>query len=644
MRFELSVALRYLLPRPKQLSVSIISLISILVISLVVWLVIVFLSVTEGIEKKWIDQLVSLNAPLRATPTEAYYRSYYHQIDNQCSASGYCTKTIGEKLNAPDSDPYDLSFDAELPPNFPIPDTHPDGSLRDLAKEAQDIISQFPSLRADEYEVSFGNLHLDLVRDDPTFLTQVSYISSYDPQNARMQNNILAPSTTDLNNFLHTLPDNRSLAAFLKNVQITQLRTKEEGYLLPSSLFPKEGSVKSHGLLSHGQINKVILGTLPSGQEGIEGVVEFHDGVALFRTADETIERPLLFLGGGLPLTVRSYLSSAEGPKWDVETTIDNVAFQGSVDINQLDIADATTTSEENSTFWVSARSAIPSDPLLGEGVLISKSFSANGVLLGDRGFLSYYSPTPTSVQEQKIPIYVAGFYDPGFMPVGNKVIYVSPKIIAMLRGNVTVADPMLGNGINIYLPEVEKTEATKAALIKAFQERGLDRYWSILAYSDYDFARPILQQLQSDKTLFMLIAIIILVVACSNIISMLILLVNDKKKEIGILQSMGASPRRIAAIFGICGAATGILSSVFGALAALYTLRHLQSLVNFLSFLQGHEAFQAAFYGDILPNTLSYNALVFVLFATLLISLLAGVVPAIKAARVHPSDILRAE
>ena len=75
MRFELTVALKYLIPRRRQLSASIISVISVLVISLVVWLVILFLSVTAGIEKKWVHELVALNAPIKLIPTEAYYKS-----------------------------------------------------------------------------------------------------------------------------------------------------------------------------------------------------------------------------------------------------------------------------------------------------------------------------------------------------------------------------------------------------------------------------------------------------------------------------------------------------------------------------------------------------------------------------------------
>jgi lipoprotein-releasing system permease protein len=137
---------------------------------------------------------------------------------------------------------------------------------------------------------------------------------------------------------------------------------------------------------------------------------------------------------------------------------------------------------------------------------------------------------------------------------------------------------------------------------------------------------------------------VIILIVACCNIISLLVLLVNDKKREIGILQAMGASHMSIAAIFGSCGMIMGILSSIIGIAAAVLTLHHIDAVVQLLSFIQGHDAFHAAFFGKSLPDHLSRNALTFILVTTPLLSFLAGLVPAIKACRLRPSVILRSE
>ena len=68
--FEFSVIRKYLIPQKKQLSVALIASMSVGVIALVVWLVLIFLSVTEGIEKNWLEKLTSLNAPLRINPTK----------------------------------------------------------------------------------------------------------------------------------------------------------------------------------------------------------------------------------------------------------------------------------------------------------------------------------------------------------------------------------------------------------------------------------------------------------------------------------------------------------------------------------------------------------------------------------------------
>src|SRR5579871_1567600 len=140
--FEISVAVKYLLPKKRQLSVSLISLMSVLVISLVVWLVLVFLSVTDGIEKKWLDKLTSLHAPLRITPTEAYYSSYYHQIDVLSSASQFRSKNIAQKWQAACSDPYSSEEDEAIPLHFPLPDRMEDGTLKDPVKIAYQVLQQ----------------------------------------------------------------------------------------------------------------------------------------------------------------------------------------------------------------------------------------------------------------------------------------------------------------------------------------------------------------------------------------------------------------------------------------------------------------------------------------------------------------------
>jgi lipoprotein-releasing system permease protein len=288
--------------------------------------------------------------------------------------------------------------------------------------------------------------------------------------------------------------------------------------------------------------------------------------------------------------------------------------------------------------------SEVPSGPET--PILLPKSYRENGVLIGDTGHLSYVAPSTASSQEQKIAVRVRGFYDPGFLSIGNKCIIVPSDVTRTIHAFSQTFSPdgTPTNGIFVWFDDLSQAAAIKERITNAFSRAGIDKYWKIDTYRDFEFAKDLMLQFQSDRTLFLLIAAIILLVACCNIISLLVLLVNDKKKEIAILQSMGASFWSIAAIFGLCGVAMGALSCLCGSALALFTLRHLDHLVSFLSALQGHAAFNPAFFGQTLPNQLSLDALLFVLIATPLLSLAAGLIPALKASRIRPSSVLRTE
>ena len=118
----------------------------------------------------------------------------------------------------------------------------------------------------------------------------------------------------------------------------------------------------------------------------------------------------------------------------------------------------------------------------------------------------------------------------------------------------------------------------------------------------------------------------------------------NDKKQEIGVLLSLGAKKRQIALIFGLCGIFLGILASLLGTAAGYFTMNHIDSLVHLLNALEGQEAFNAAFYGSSLPTELSQSAALFIAIATPILSMISGLIPAIKACRLKPSAILRSE
>jgi lipoprotein-releasing system permease protein len=143
---------------------------------------------------------------------------------------------------------------------------------------------------------------------------------------------------------------------------------------------------------------------------------------------------------------------------------------------------------------------------------------------------------------------------------------------------------------------------------------------------------------------LFTLVGAIILMVACCNIISQLIILVDNKKKEIGILLAMGASKKSILFIFGFCGMIMGLMSSCIGIAAGIFTLKYLDLVISTLSFFQGQALLNPVFFGQIIPSEFSSKAIQFVFISTPILSLFAALAPAIKTCCLNVSGILRSE
>lgn len=683
--FELRIALKYLIPRKKQLSVSLIALLSVTVISLVVWLVLIFLSVTEGIERSWLQKLTTLNAPLRITPTAHYYSSYYYQVDAISADAQYAPKNIAEKASAPHSDPYRLSEDGELPAHFPQPDLADDGSLKDPVKGLFEILSSLkqkhPDLTSQDFEISGALLRLQLLRpgalgnkeENQGYLTQVSYLATLPDQAPKLPSLLLPPSARDLNHLFYlaghatelsrqdspmlTQKADRTVASeriqrLLQNVVIKQLKPRYAYWQIPTALVPQNQVFEGY---AHFRNDRLAHIDIPTGgpsaseqrvkvwREGNELILEDRSG----QKKKVSLHTPLLSEG---PLQLDVLNTLATYPvTFKVKTTLQGNALEGEVSLSDLEIAHMDfLNSQGSSAPWLSPNSlvALPVNEEKETGVLLAKSFLDSGVMIGDRGYLSYSSTTSSALQEHRLPIFVAGFYDPGILSIGNKCILVPPFVTRAINASSSSfnLDKTQSNGVLVWFDDLHTAGEIKRQIEQSLAAQGLGKYWKVTTFREYDFAKDLIEQFQSDKALFALVGVIILIVACCNIISMLVLLVNDKKREIGILQAMGASRLSIAAIFGSCGIAMGILSSLIGTAAALFTLHHIDAIVQLLSYFQGREAFNATFFGKSLPSELSGNALTFILIATPLLSLLAGLVPAIKACRLRPSEILRSE
>lgn len=697
--FEFSIAKKYLWPRRKKLSVSLIGLLSIFVISLVIWLLLLFLSITEGIEKNWLQKVTSLNAPVRILPTEEYYNSYYYQVDAISSESDYRLKSIHEKLIADLTDPYQEDTDEEIPFYWPARVYDESGGVNDLVKNVFSAVEESSEvtgtkLVAEDYEIAGALMRLRQIRkgelfttphgDTQNFLTQATYIASISETPTSLYKLLEKPTMADINHLLYLadrvsdsdstsdkphldirsqqVADPHLMKRILSNLHIKKIATQSNSWQLDKNLLAPGVKYEGFARLQNNKPICIILSSNASSSyqnEFVKGLIYLHGDELTFEHNQMAYEiDPLAPIFVDESITLKTGCESVEIPDRmrgledcliSVTGYLQDKPIEGEIRWKNIEIIEA----DVIDTFLEPPRYTPPWISFVGNnislpegGIILPNNFRDYKVLLGDTGYFAFGSATPTSIQEQRLPTRVCGFYDPGVMAVGARFAIGEREIAHYINdtSQSTPLDPMLSTGIQVWFDDLKKTPQITHQIVQKLDEKGLLPYWKVVPFYQYEFAKDLMTQFQSDRYLFMLIGVIILFVACSNIISLLLLLVNDKKQEIGVLLSLGSTKKSIAAIFALCGVAMGAVSCVIGSLAAFFTLKNIDTLVHLLNILEGQQAFNAVFYGESLPSVMSHSSLTFILVTTPLVSMIAGLIPAIKACRLKPSAILRSE
>ncbi len=166
--------------------------------------------------------------------------------------------------------------------------------------------------------------------------------------------------------------------------------------------------------------------------------------------------------------------------------------------------------------------------------------------------------------------------------------------------------------------------------------------------YRLYDWQRAnasFFTALQVERNVMFLILTLIIVVAAFNVISSQIMLVNDKSKGIAILRTMGASRGMILRIFFMTGASVGLLGTLAGSALGISFALNIESIRQWIQTLTGANLFNAEIYFlSRLPADLDTTEVVTVVVMALVLSFIASIVPARRAARLDPVEVLRYE
>lgn len=257
---------------------------------------------------------------------------------------------------------------------------------------------------------------------------------------------------------------------------------------------------------------------------------------------------------------------------------------------------------------------------LKGEGILIGSEF-ANRFNLDVGDAVPIISPFDGTIRHFK----VVGIFNSGMYDYDLNLAFVELRKAQELYGMETKV-----GGVGVKIDDVYLAEGLK---MRMQRELGFP-YW---VRSWMDLNRSLFSALKLEKLAMFVILSLIIIVACFNIISTLIMVVMEKTKDIGILKAIGATNRSIMAIFTLEGFLIGAIGTILGVASGL-GLSYLLEKYQFIQLPRD------IYYIDRFPVDVQFGDTVAIVIAALMISLLSCIYPAWQASRLNPVDALRYE
>ena len=147
------------------------------------------------------------------------------------------------------------------------------------------------------------------------------------------------------------------------------------------------------------------------------------------------------------------------------------------------------------------------------------------------------------------------------------------------------------------------------------------------------------------EKRILNLLLFLIIAVAGFGILAIFYMIVVEKTRDIGILKSLGAPGRGVMGIFLAYGLSLGMVGSGVGMAAGLLFVRYINEIAAGLGWLTGRPVFDPSIYyfykipAIVVPQTIAW-----IVAGALMIAVAASILPARRAARLHPVEALRYE
>jgi lipoprotein-releasing system permease protein len=192
--------------------------------------------------------------------------------------------------------------------------------------------------------------------------------------------------------------------------------------------------------------------------------------------------------------------------------------------------------------------------------------------------------------------------------------------------------------GVQLRLHDVHAAREVGAQLARELPGNLMVRDWTRTNRNWYD-------AVQVEKRMMFIILTLIVAVAAFNLVSTLVMTVTDKRADIAILRTLGASPRSIMGIFIVQGAAAGIIGTLAGVALGLLVAFNIDVIVPAIERALGVAFLPGSIYViNRMPSEPLASDIVPVVLISLVLAFVATLYPSWRASRVNPAEALRYE